>query len=228
MIRNIFKRRNKRIYGHIISLGCNCEVSFQFFLKYNFVESSLFAWSYVGECCKLMFALKNMDVLSTKGFKKEFPMYIDNATGIAFHSKNSKDSTEQELLDELNGRIVYLRDKFRKTATDGKKNLYIYKYPSKDFSSEKAVNDIKELYAILTELVENDFNLLIISEKQNKIAIESMENVFIRYVKFYTPDNKVTSKPYDKKHYNKIFSEFKPGFKLEKKKRFKFEDTGDE
>lgn len=227
MIRRIFKRRNKRIYGHIISLGCNCEVSFQFFLKYNFVESSLFAWSYIGKCSKLVFALKNMDMLSTKGFTKEFPMYVDNATSIAFHSKNSKDCTEQELLDELNGRIIYLRDKFRKTTTDGKKNLYIYKYPSKDFSSEKAVDDIKELYGTLTELVKNDFDLLIISEKQNKINLESMENVFIRYVNFYTPDNKVTSKPYDKKHYNKIFSEFKPGFKLEKKKRFKFEDTGD-
>ena len=224
---DLFKRSNKRFYGHVISLGYNCEISFQFFLKYHFVESSLFAWAYVGGCSKLVFALRNMDVFTTKGFEKVFPMYVDNATGIAFHSKDIKNSTEQEILDELNGRIVYLRDKFRKTATDGKKNLYIYKYQSKNFSAEKAVDDIKNLYGTLTELVKNDFDLLIVSEKQNKIDIEHMENVFVRYVDFYTPDNRVTSKPYDKKHYDKIFSEFKPGFKLEKKKRFKFEDTGD-
>ena len=107
--------------------------------------------------------------------------------------------------------------------------MYIFKYPSANFSSEKALIDIIDLYNTLKTIVKNDFDLLIISEKQNKIFIpSSITNLFVRYVDFFTHEKSVTSKPYDRKHYNKIFSEFRPLFKLSKRKKFKFEDTKDE
>lgn len=222
----LFKRR---YYGHIISLGYNCEVSFQFFLKYHFVESSLFAWANLVNCEVLINALKDLDKFTSKGFKKNTPMYIDVATGIFFHGKEVDGDSEEDIIYELTERIKYLRDKFKITAVDGKKNLYVFKYPSHKFSSTKALKDILSLHAVLNTLVKNDFDLLIISEYGNVINIPNrINNIFVRYVSFYTPENRVTSKPYDKKHYSKIFSTFRPLFRLTKKKKFKFEDTKDE
>lgn len=219
---------NKKYYGHIISLGYNCEISFQFFLKYHFVESSLFAWVNNKNCKTLINALNNLDTLTTKGFKKDLPMFIDVATDIAFHSKENRTEPENEIIDEIRNRVLYLKEKFKRTAQDGKKNLYIFKYPPLNFSSQTATHEIISLYETLKSLVQNDFDLLVISEKHNKIIIpNSMNNIFVRYVKFYTPENRVTSKPYDKKHFKKIFSEFCPSFKLTKTKKFKFEATKD-
>lgn len=222
-ILKLFRRTRRRLYGHIISLGYNCEVSFQFFKKYKFVESSLFAWVNTSNCDNLIYALNNLEKLMSMGFKKAFPMYVDIATGIYFHGKDGKEDSESIIIDELTSRIMYLRDKFIKTAADGKKNLYIFKYPAHNFSQKKATEDITKLYNALTTLVKNKFDLLIISEKKNDINISSFDNLFIRYVDFYTPEEAVTTKPYDQKGYAKIFSEFCPDFKLEKKKKFKFE-----
>lgn len=48
-------------------------------------------------------------------------------------------------------------------------------------------------------------------------------NLFIRRIDFYMPVDRVTSKPYDKKSYGRIFSEFRLAFKLPETKKFKFE-----
>ena len=215
-------------YGHIISLGYNCEVSFQFFLKYHFVESSLFAWVNAVDCVHIIDVLENLSVLTTKGFKKVPPMYEDVATGISFHAKEYQNDSEAEIQDELRGRIVHLRDKFLKTANDGKKNLYIFKYPPIKRSEKLARGDILKLYDTLSKMVTNDFDLLIIlSHDMYPELTFDVPNIYVRRVRFFTPENAVTDKPYDKKHYGKIFSEFRPNFKLQKTKRFKFESVAE-
>lgn len=217
-----FSFHKKRFYGHIISLGYNCEVSFQFFKKYNFVESSLFAWCNVVDCTNLTYVLKNLDLLTSKGLKNRGSMYKDLATSIYFHSKDGY--TEKEALAELTDRILYLKEKFIKTTYDGKKNLYIFKYPPLKHNTDVVYTNIISLYQQLNKIVKNNFDLLIILEKEMNTDLHFNEqNIYIRRVIFYTPENLVTSKPYDKKHYGKIFSEFCPDFKLEKTKNFKFE-----
>lgn len=126
-----WKRGNVRKYDHILSLGYNCEVSFQFFLKYHFVESSLFAWVNTENCQNLINALKHPDLILSQGVCEVPPMYSDIATGISFHGKTKRDGleTKEEIEKELYSRISYLRDKFAQTARDGKKNLYIFKCP---------------------------------------------------------------------------------------------------
>lgn len=216
----------RKKYGHIISLGYNCEVSFQFFLKYHFVESSLFAWVNAVDCQHMIYALKNLSVLTTKGFKHVPPMYEDIATGISFHPKENHGETEKEEKAELKSRILHLKEKFIKTASDGKKNLYIFKCPPIESSEKEAYKDIVELYNTLKTMVSNEFDLLIIlEEKMYPNLVFDIPNIYVRRVNFFTPYYAVTSKPYDKKHFNKIFSEFCPNFKLPKTKHFKFEDT---
>lgn len=126
-----WKRSNVRKYDHILSLGYNCEVSFQFFLKYHFVESSLFAWVNTETCQNLIHALKHLDLILSQGVREVQPMYLDIATGISFHGKTERDGleTKEEIKNELYSRIPHLRDKFIQTAQDGKKNLYIFKCP---------------------------------------------------------------------------------------------------
>lgn len=216
-------------YGHIISLGYNCEVSFQFFLKYHFVESSLFAWVNAVDCVHIINALENLSALISKGFKKAPPMYEDIATGIFFHAKEYQNDSEAEIQDELRNRILYLKDKFLKTANDGKKNLYIFKYPPVKRSEKLVRGDILKLYDTLSNMVSNDFDLLIIlSYDMYPELTFDVPNIYVRRVRFFTPENAVTDKPYDKKHYGKIFSEFRPNFKLQKTKRFKFERVSEE
>lgn len=61
--------RNVRKYGHIISLGYNCEFSYQFYLYHKFVEASLFAWSNTININNLIYALDNFDKLATGDIK---------------------------------------------------------------------------------------------------------------------------------------------------------------
>ncbi|MDD7313189.1 MAG: hypothetical protein PUH03_02395 [bacterium] len=221
-----WKRSNVRKYDHILSLGYNCEVSFQFFLKYHFVESSLFAWVNTENCQNLINALRHPDLILSQGVREVPPMYLDIATGISFHGKTKRDGleTKEEIEKELYSRISYLRDKFAQTARDGKKNLYIFKCPPPADTTDKIMSDIKELYQALKNIVKNEFDLLVITEKKSfpKLNFE-YDNLFVRQVDFYTPAARVTSKPYDKKSYGRIFSEFRPAFKLPKTKHFKFE-----
>lgn len=217
----------KKKYDHIISLGYNCEVSFQFFLKYHFVESALFAWSNVVSCEHLITTLKDLNLLLSKGVKKNGIMYGDIATGISFHGKNLK--SEQAEVEELQSRILFLKEKFLKTAQDGKKNLYIFKYPPFKKEQDRVYNDILELYKTLTSLVKNEFDVLIIFEKDfcSNLTFD-IPNLYIRRVEFFRPEESVTTKPYDQKGFEKIFSEFVPNFKLSKTKQFKFEEVGED
>lgn len=218
-------------YDHVISLGYNCEVSFQFFKKYKFVESSLFAWVNTETCQNLINALKHPDLLLSRGLREVEPMWLDIATGISFHGKTKRDGLEttEEIKQELISRIAYLKEKFFRTASDGKKNLYVFKYPPITpvaglDTADRLHSDINWLYEALKDIIKNDFDLLIILEKKTFPEISfDCGNLFVRYVDFYTPADRVTSKPYDKKSYDRIFSEFRPAFKLPKTKHFKFE-----
>lgn len=62
---NLFRSKNVRRYGHIQSLGYNCEPSFQFFQQYRFVESGLFSWTNNTNISTLTRALKDFDRIGT-------------------------------------------------------------------------------------------------------------------------------------------------------------------
>ena len=235
-IRQFFGLKPQRYYGHIISLGYNCEVSFQFFKKYHFTESSLFAWCACPNINTMINSINNLDKVGAGEFKPVKPMWQCQNTMISFHGKGSSrlwnDNPTQEFFDndlkELKSRLAHLRQKFITVGQDGKKNLYIYKcsHNEETLPQETLVPLLYSLYETIGHKCSNPFDLLIVLEKDTLPDIEQKiqnEHIFIRRVKFFTHPAHVTSKPYDKRGWGKVFSEFKPDFKLPKRKHYKFE-----
>lgn len=126
-------------------------------------------------------------------------------------------------------RIKHLKEKFIQTANDGKKNLYVFKYPTKAQTFEEVLSNTKKLSEALSKIVKNSFDLLLVLEDKdiaNKLEQNlSLPNLFIRTVDFFAPEDNVTGKVNDKKGWQKIFKEFYPDFKLKKLKKFKFEQA---
>ncbi len=227
--------RNTRYYGHTLSLGYNCEVSFQFFLHHHFVESSLLAWANTINIDNVILALENPDILCTGKVENCNPMWKCFNTGICFHGKAPakiwNNNPSQEVIkadkDELLSRIEHLKQKFIQTGCDGKKNLYIFKYSPTSDTAENIISKINRLYEVLSRSVNNQFDLLIITEQGFCPQLENLNNnpqIFIRRVNFFTPEEAVTSKKNDRRHWKRIWQEFRPNFKLSKTKKFKFED----
>ena len=238
---NIFNllKKNTKKNEHVITLGYNCEVTYQFFKYHKFIESSLFTWTNTININNLIFAINNLDKIITGQLENVKPMWKCFNTNIHFHGKApmdiwlNNDNVDENIVNgdkkELISRITHLKNKFIYTANDNKENLYIFKY----FVQSENINDIetniKNLYYSLAKIVKNKFDLLIIFEK-NKIYSNFQDkfenkNIYIRTVDFFAPEENVTGKICDKKGWKKIFDEFKPNFKLKKTKKFKFEDV---
>lgn len=82
---------NVRHYGHIQSLGYNCEVSFQFFQQYKFVESGLFSWTNNTNISTLTRALKDFDKIGTGEWEAVPPMWKDLNSSVFFSRPRSND-----------------------------------------------------------------------------------------------------------------------------------------
>lgn len=235
---NLFNRLfadKSRRYGHTISLGYNCEVSFQFFLHYHFVESSLLAWANTINIDNLIRVIEKPEILCSGKVENVNPMWQCLNSNICFHGKapakiwNLNPAPEVIEADkgELLSRIEHLKDKFIKTGCDGKNNLYIFKYPPIAETAERAISKINRLYTALSQTVKNNFDLLIVAEQNFCPQLEDLNSnpqIFIRRVNFFTPEEAVTSKKNDRRHWKRIWREFRPDFKLPKTKKFKFED----
>lgn len=225
---------NVRHYGHIQSLGYNCEVSFQFFQQYKFVESGLFSWTNNTNISTLTRALKDFDKIGTGEWEAVPPMWKDLNSSIFFHGRaQMTDTTDIDALNadkaDLTARTAYLKEKFKTIGRDGKKNLYIYKYSIHDETDENVFcRQVAELYETLERQIKNEFDLLIVLQKSTFAELTESKfangHIFIRRVDFFTPENKVTDKKNDRKAWRKIFKEFAPAFKLKKQKKYKFEE----
>jgi len=223
---------NHKSYGHILSLGYNCEVSYQFYKKYKFVESSLFAWVNAINIDNITNAIRNMDKIVAGKVELSGVMWRDANTGILFHGTNpdilhadaAAVSADKE---NLISRINHLKEKFKNAATDGKKNLYVFKYKTTAESANVVKKKITALYDTLNKFCKNSFDLLIVMEADfvPSLQIENIDNLFVRRVHFFSDENDVTGGQCDRHGWDKIFNEFRPNFKLPKTKKFKFENA---
>ena len=233
---SIFKKNigNKtKKYKHFLSLGYNCENAYRFFKKYHFVESSLFTWTNSHDIGTLLNALKDLNLIFRQQPIKVEAMWECPDTKILFHGTepkemniNYKSYTNEQLKpykEELISRVEHLKKKFINQLIDNEKTLIAYTYKTTCETQTEIIKNILELKKALEELGANNFELLIILEKHNKINFEQ-KNIFIRYVDSFAPHNNVLTKKYDKKSWNKILNEFKADFKLKKTKKFKFEN----
>ena len=226
--------RNVKYYDHYISLGYNCEFAYRFFKKYRFVESSLFTWANSINITNLINALANPNIIFANEPKMAGVMWRCIDSDIRFHGTEPYDMhlnpdkylTEDYVLykQELVQRINHLKEKFKLQISDDKYTLLTYNYLTNDDKVD-IINNIKKLKKTLEDAGARNFDLLIILQKSNYFICEDKDNIYIRYVDSFAPENDVTTECYDKKSWNNILQEFKPNFKLKTTKKFKFEEV---
>ena len=228
---------NKKKYDNIIPLGYNCEIAYRFYRYFRFIESSLFSWVYISSFSVLFNALNNIDIIASEDFIYENTLYKCTKSGIKFHGRmREEEFTDDEeknkiLMEqdkaELHSRLNYLKEKFIKTANDGKKNLYIKKISKSEAEEENSYKNMYEIYKFLKKFCKNDFDLLFVTEKSyfDKF-IYSEKNIYTKCVEKYSPDDMVTDKRQgDKFGWNVIYTEFSPKKRVWKKKKLKFENV---
>lgn len=226
--------RAKR-YDNIVMLGYNCEIAYRFFRQYKFIDSSLFAWTYV-PFEQLKYFFESPEKVGVGEFSFGYGMFTCENSGIAFHGRtdwsgvNDINQLDKELVEtekkELRSRISYLKDKFFKYSTDGKKTLYIRKISAPEAVSSDLNDNINWLYRKLQSFCSNDFKLLLVIEKQyeNNVKI-SNSNIILRTVEKYSNDKCVTSRNEgDKFGWRLIFTEFQPAKIKKQSKKLKFEE----
>lgn len=230
-IRNLiykFSKTNK--YDHIISLGYNCEISYQFYCNYKFTQSHIFSWVEILKDEDLLAALTDLNGVFSQGMGVTRSPFVCKKYDIYFHNRkhkkalyNEDGSINEEVVipdqEELLSRVSYLREKFKKTISSDASKLFIVKPRS-------GTDNIKKLKNILDNMVKG-YNLLIVTDenKYDEFKVLESDTVFVRKVLKYSPDKSVTDKKQgDMKGWKKIFKEFGPSKLQKEKKTYKFED----
>lgn len=225
------KKWLKRSNNKLISLGYNCEISFQIQKFRKSFESSLFSWVYSLNNQKFINALWNLDDIFVDQIHFHLPtenMFYDEKYDLVFHGKTNK----KEMLDEtgniinhkkyddcvaeLRSRINHLKEKFQKEFFSDYEKIYFRKieiYPdwmTEDFC-EEIIQFIKDLHEFFLKKVKvGGFKLIIVLEEQylnSEIKLLECDTLFIRTVKYFAPyDN--TKDGADYESWRKILEEF--------------------
>ena len=169
---NCFMRR-------IISLGMNCEVSFQIERYQQPFYSSLFSWAYICNEHKFLDALYNIDDVFSNGKHFHLPtsdMFMDEKYDIAFHGRTSKSEFLSEdgkvingevyesTLRELENRLNHLKEKFFADLISDDEKIYIKKVPLSSVPIDLIVDYVKQLKQYFTQHARN-WKLVIVLEE---------------------------------------------------------------
>lgn len=222
---------NRKYYDHVISLGYNCEVAFQFFLRHGFVESSVFAWAYSETFDDLINALNNMEKIGKEDFCLDRAyMFHGKSSNIHFHGKSSpkklmnNDEQIKEDEKELKSRLQHLADKFLRICADGSSKVFLYKYKIKTPEDKAQIAEkAGRLREVLGRLNKSAFDLVIVVQKDDFPEGLPALPAYVRAVKFFNPEDKTDKKMSNMRSWRKIMNEFYPNFKLKKEKKYKFE-----
>ena len=223
-------------FDHIISLGWNCEPSFQMKLHLGFVESFPFSWCGIPEQEVLLKVLKNKNIIFSGDFQEspKVNMWLCKVSNINFHAqRKAKDFlkfTGEELkrekkkeLEDLKNKISYLFTKLENVWESEKTQLYILTI-NKD--NKNFIEFIKNLDNILKEKTKNYSLLIVLSNDQYSELYNDSDHIFFRYVNNFSPADKVTDLNYcDLEGWGNIFNEFKPNIIKHINKKFKFTES---
>lgn len=230
-----FRRSTIKYHKTFVSLGYNCELAFRYNLSNGFVDSGLFQWAYSYSCDDLIFTLNHLDALFTGEILDPTPLYECANTHIRQHGKSPMGlwieggvgTPEQKEADkmELVGRMAHLKEKFIKTLREGAA-LVMYKMRSAEALAPNAAEKINEVLDSLTKLGAKDFDFVLVLEDKcrEKVKFNESEQVYLRYVREFNPDDDVSNKKIgDLCGWKRIFNEFRPAQKKKNAHKFKFE-----
>lgn len=214
----------------IISLGMNCEVSFQIERYVDKLDASLFSWTFVENDELFMQALNNLDEIFENNISFNVTsedMFWCERFRIAFHGRTNKsllfDSDgniiNQELYDtnlaELKSRISHLKDKF-KEQLQSNDEIYFIKKLEVNNDIQRAKDIILQLYDYFETYSTNGvYKLFIVVEDVYLSHLECLEKdrLYIRSLDYFaSPDN--TKDGADNKGWGAIFHEILTGEKI--------------
>lgn len=215
----------------IISLGNNCEVSFQIEMYQGYLDSGLFSWAFTLNDDKFLLALENIDDIFMNGVHFHMPsddMFYDEKYDITFHGRtlktlmfdsegNIKNQTAyDECLAELKSRLGHLKDKAKQDFISDSEKIYLRKVeicpePDGTFHYSRAIDFISRLNLILDQKVLNGtYKLVIVIEKQHLTpALQALQTdkLFLRTVDYFAPFYD-TKNGADHESWRKILLEF--------------------
>lgn len=213
----------------LISLGMNCEVSFQIKKYCPSLYASLFSWAFVINDDLFLQALDNIDDVFSNGVHFHLPtddMFMDEKYQITFHGRTSKlDMLDKEgnivnrekydeALDELISRLAHLKSKFKTDLMSADEKVYIKKImiePSlEEWGGEAHLFEIIcSLKKYFSEYSSNSTLVVVVEKKYLSDSILKLEdkNCKIRCVNFWAP---VSDTQYgaDNESWEKIIKEF--------------------
>lgn len=215
----------------IISLGMNCEVSFQIRKYVNEFYPSLFSWAFIMDDELFVEALNNIDDIFQNEISFHMPtedMFLDEKYRMTFHGRTPKEKLfdeggnikdlklYDETVTELKSRLGHLKEKFKTDLKSEDEIIYLKKILiepdlEKWGGKEKLLRIIEELYDYFNNKGhERQWKLVIVLEK--KYYFPELEEIgkrglFVRYVDFFAPvDN--TKDGADNTGWRKIIEEF--------------------
>ena len=194
------------IFRHIVSLGYNCEVSFRI-EDYTGqpVESYPFSWAYVKNQDAMYKDLElaiNGRITAGDYCVTPYKMFLFYESGCLFHSKaENKDelllpdgSTNYAVSDkyrsEIDSRLCYLQNKFKKLLTSKERVLYIIKIDPalNEITTKKIIKDIITFF----QRYGKNWHLLVVVEA-GKLSGEKEKceekNVSIRTISNFAKDD---------------------------------------
>lgn len=234
-IADFIARCKQRKFEQIAILGYNCETAFRFFNRWEFLDSSLFAWANSLDIMTLTCALENFEHLGTMGFEfyPRSKMWQCKSSKIFFHGRmkaraGDPEPTAEQLaedLKDLTERMVYLKAKFLNYLRNDKTTLLAYRLGD-DATAPALDSKLDALEKALKKLGARNYKLLVVTTRKTLHLMPAGENRIFRAVnKFSPPDNVTSRREGDRYNWNRIWSEFAPKTILPKKHSFKFEDV---
>lgn len=226
----LFRKR----FAYILPFGVNCEVAFRFYLRWGFVDSSLFAWTQSFELETLTRALENFDKIldGEATFDVGSFMWKCENTGLCFHGKIKHrpgaimpppDVRAADLAD-LRGRIAHLKRKFLAALQNEESVLLVHRLAPQDAKSDQLDDRLHALERALDGLQARNWTLLVISEKRDAARMPKGDRRVFRSVLAFNPSSRITDRKLgDEWGWRSIFSEFAPLRILPKKHAFNFE-----
>lgn len=220
-------------FDYIISLGWNCEPSFQMKLHLGFVESFPFSWCAILENESLLKVLNNKNIIFSGEFQEhpESNMWLCKVSNINFHAQRKAEDflkfTGEELnqekrkeLEELKSKINYLFTKLENVWASEKTQLYILTIRK---NNKNFLEFIKNLDNLLKEKTKNYSLLIILEKEQYSNSYKDSNHIFFRYVNNFSPINDVTNlNKCDLEGWKNIFNEFQANTIKKDNKKFKF------
>lgn len=213
--RKLLKQRSPEAAGggalsfdKIVSLGCNCEVSFRIEdYQKRPIDSYLYSWCYELDPELFAESLYHMDeILCGPVEVQPWGMFLDKTWQLSFHGKGRKDQlflengelnqeVADQMIEELRSRVRHLTDKFQKLLKSDHRTLFIFKVPSwqEGGSSVSLVRRVCEF--LEQEYLSGNYRLLVVLEEKNQGfreasgELKKYKKLQIKYIKEFAPDD---------------------------------------